>query len=102
MYNDKPITVYGYGQMRRDFTHVDDIVAGWVVFPPLFLKCLLNRVCRIVASIDYGGKDELFNLGNGHPVLLDDFIDTVERSLNKCVLSVVLLFFCSVFPSGGC
>jgi hypothetical protein len=40
-----------------------------------------------MSALDYAGKDELFNLGNGRPVLLDDFIDVVEKSLSKCVVA---------------
>ena len=61
----QPISVYGYGQMRRDFTHVDDISAG------------------VLLALDHGGRDEIFNVGYGKPVLLDDFVTLLEKSLGK-------------------
>lgn len=61
----EPIEVYNGGAMQRDFTYIDDIVAG------------------TVSAIDYQGKCEIFNLGNNQPVPLLDFIEQIELSLNK-------------------
>ncbi|MFW6376292.1 MAG: GDP-mannose 4,6-dehydratase, partial [Thermoplasmatota archaeon] len=57
------IDVYNYGDMKRDFTYIDDIVDGVV-------SCLEN-------PFDY----EIFNLGNNTPVKLMDFIQILEDTL---------------------
>jgi UDP-glucuronate 4-epimerase len=59
------IDVYNHGKMRRDFTYVDDIVAGFVL--------------ALTRAKGY----EIFNLGNGAPVDLMDFIELIERTINK-------------------
>jgi len=68
----KPIPVYGDGSMGRDYTYVDDIVAG------------------VVASLEYvpGGKVpiEVFNLGNSHPVRLAELIAQLEAATGKKAL----------------
>jgi UDP-glucuronate 4-epimerase len=68
----KPIPVYGDGSMGRDYTYVDDIVAG------------------VVASLDYvpDGKVpfEVFNLGNSHPVRLAELIAHLEAATGKKAL----------------
>ena len=68
----KPIPVYGDGSMGRDYTYVDDIVAG------------------VVASLDYvpNGKVpfEVFNLGNSHPVRLAELIAHLEAAAGKKAL----------------
>jgi UDP-glucuronate 4-epimerase len=62
MIKNKPITLYNGGvNVYRDWTYVDDIVAG------------------IVAALDSDLPFETFNLGNSSPVQLRDFIDTLER-----------------------
>jgi UDP-glucuronate 4-epimerase len=61
----KPIDVFNKGDMKRDFTHVSDIVAG------------------IVAAIDNPFPYEIFNLGLGKPEALMDFIEEIEKNLNK-------------------
>lgn len=57
------ITVYNKGQMRRDFTHIDDIVAGFV------------------AALERGEGYEVYNLGNGTPIELMDFIRIIEDAV---------------------
>ncbi len=61
----KPINVYGNGDMFRDFTYVDDIVAG------------------TVAAIDLEASCEIFNLGNHQPEQLMTMIETLEELCGK-------------------
>lgn len=60
-----PIDVYNHGNMRRDFTYVDDITDG------------------VVAAIDLEAPLELFNLGNNQPEPLSALITGLERGLGK-------------------
>ncbi len=63
----KPIPVFNHGDMRRDFTCIDDIVAG------------------VLASLFAGGLEtyEIFNLGNHQSEPLLDLIAVLEASLGK-------------------
>ncbi len=61
----RPIDVYNYGKMRRDFTYISDVVDGTVT--------AMHR------PFDYA----IFNLGNSHPVELMDFIGILEKELGK-------------------
>jgi UDP-glucuronate 4-epimerase len=62
MLKNKPITLYNGGEgVYRDWTYVDDIVAG------------------VVAALDSDLPFEIFNLGNSRPVQLRDFIAVLER-----------------------
>jgi UDP-glucuronate 4-epimerase len=77
----RPIDVFNRGQMRRDFTYVDDIVEGVI------------RVLDRVADSDPAYRAELpdagtsnvpyrvFNIGNHDPVPLLDFIGAIEEAL---------------------
>lgn len=69
--NDRPIPLYNHGNMQRDFTYVNDIVEG--VFRVLRdPKCASDPVpCRI------------YNIGNGNPVGLMDFLHALEKSSGK-------------------
>jgi UDP-glucuronate 4-epimerase len=58
---DESITVFNNGDMRRDFTYVDDIVDGFV------------------RALKQGQGYKVYNLGNGTPVELMDFIRTLEK-----------------------
>lgn len=70
--NDKPITVYNEGEMYRDFTYVGDIVSGIAAI--IFSENKSSNANR---------KDQVFNIGLGEPMLLNDFITTLEDALGK-------------------
>ncbi len=57
----KEVPLYNNGQMHRDWTFVDDIVAG------------------VVAAVDRPCGYEIINLGRGEPVLLADFVRVIEK-----------------------
>ena len=62
---EKPIDVYNYGDMERDFTYVSDVIDG------------------VISSIERDFNYEIFNLGNSRPVKLMYFIELLEKYLNK-------------------
>ncbi|MBI4579979.1 MAG: GDP-mannose 4,6-dehydratase [Planctomycetes bacterium] len=61
----KSIPMYGDGGMMRDFTYIDDIVAG------------------VLAAIERCGGYHIYNLGNSKPVALRDLIAAIERAVEK-------------------
>ena len=63
---EKPISVFNFGNMKRDFTYVDDIVEG------------INRIMNMIP-----GNNKIYNIGNGEPISLMDFIHTLEDALGK-------------------
>jgi UDP-glucuronate 4-epimerase len=65
----EPIKVFNEGRMARDFTYIDDIVAGTVAAHD-----------RRPAPTD-GVPHRIYNLGNHRPVQLLDFIAVLEREL---------------------
>lgn len=74
--NDKPIKVFNNGELHRDFTYIDDIVNGVVL-------TISNQL----------PKDEnykIYNIGNGDPVKLTDFIEAIETILDKKADKVML------------
>lgn len=68
----KPIDVFNHGQMRRDFTYIDDIVAG-----------VIAALDRPPAIADGAVPHRVFNLGNHTPEALEDFISTIEQAAGK-------------------
>ena len=73
----KPITVFNYGDMSRDFTFISDIIEG------TYLCCL-----KVPSPNDEykSGKPSIlhriFNIGNGNPVKLLDFIELLEEAFS--------------------
>ncbi len=74
---DKPIDVYNFGNMQRDFTYIDDVIEGIVRVmqkPPISIQNEDKTV-----SVPY----KLYNIGNNQPVNLLEFIGVIEQSLGK-------------------
>ncbi len=78
-----PIDVYNRGDMRRDFTYVDDVVAGVLriigsppapVSPPAQSAVHSSPPCRI------------YNIGGQNSVLVNDFIATLEKIVGRAAI----------------
>ncbi len=81
--HDRPINVFNYGKMQRDFTYIDDIAEGVVR--------VIEHPAEPNEDFDYRNPDpasspapyRVYNIGNGRPVKLLDFIMTLEKHLGK-------------------
>lgn len=69
------IKIFNYGNCKRDFTYIDDIVEG---------------ICRVMGGAPERSKGDdglpvppyaLYNIGGGKPENLLDFVDTLQREL---------------------
>lgn len=82
--NNKPIDVYNHGDMIRDFTYVDDIVKSIFLLlkkdPPKGNKEWDNLNPDPSSS---SSPYKIYNIGNSSPVLLNDYILQIEKSLSK-------------------
>jgi len=72
MRRDQPIAVFARGELRRDFTYIDDAVDA--------VERLLERGPPRPAS---GAPAEVFNVGSHRPVRVLDFIASLERAVGK-------------------
>jgi UDP-glucuronate 4-epimerase len=79
----EPIPVFGQGQMQRDFTYIDDIVAG---IAALVEKPALGNPDWDPADPDPASSLapwRIYNIGNNTPTELEYFIDVLEKNLGK-------------------
>ena len=79
----EPIQVFNQGQMKRDFTYIDDIVSGVLL--------VADRPATANRNFDRQHPDpssstapyKLYNIGNSSPVPLLEFIEAIEKGLGK-------------------
>lgn len=71
---NKPIKIYNYGKMSRDFTFIDDIVDGVI------------KALEMASKIKYG----IFNLGNSNPNTILDLVNILENEFGKKVKKELL------------
>ena len=79
----KPIDVFNNGNMKRDFTYVDDItdaIAKLISKPPMGDK---NFDFKSPTPNLSTSRYQIFNIGNNNPVNLEDFITTIEKATGK-------------------
>ena len=62
----KTIQIFNYGKMERDFTYIDDIVQG-----------ILGALKKNISN------HKVYNLGNSNPEVLLEFVELIEKTLNK-------------------
>lgn len=82
--NGKPIKVFNYGKMQRDFTYIDDIVEGIVRLIEKEAPKPNNSWNRLTAdpAASYAPY-KLFNIGNNRPVELEYMISLMEKYMSK-------------------
>lgn len=82
----RPINVYNHGDMRRDFTYVDDLVeaiARLIAVPPP-LPGSENTPAPIPGdSLSPDAPWRVVNIGNGRPEALEDFIAAIEAATGR-------------------
>ena len=79
----RPIDVFNYGKMRRDFTYIDDIVEGVVRTSDKVASGNPEWNSDKPAPGTSKAPYRLYNIGNNNPVELMDLIETLERTLGK-------------------
>ena len=74
---EKPIQVYNYGNMKRDFTYIDDIIEGIVR--------LIDKIPGPIRSTEHTSHApyKVYNIGNNQPVDLMSFIYVLEQKLER-------------------
>ena len=71
----RPITLFNDGDMQRDFTYIDDIVAG-----------ILAALDRPPAPDAQGVPARVYNLGNNRPSDLRAFVGIIEREMGRAAV----------------
>ena len=71
------IDVFNGGDMRRDFTYIDDIIEG-------MMRVMDSKpICQASEFSDANPPYQLFNIGNSNPVTLRKFIEAIESACGK-------------------
>lgn len=66
------IQIFNNGDMKRDFTYIDDIVTG-----------IVNVMGKVPEETEDGAKYKVYNIGNNSPEDLLNFVNILEKCLMK-------------------
>ena len=72
IFDGQPISVFNNGDMKRDFTYVDDTVAG-----------VMAALDKVPSDHDNAPPQRLYNIGNNHPEDLMRFIAVIEAATGR-------------------
>lgn len=86
IHNEKPINIFNYGNMSRDFTYIDDIVSGIVgiIDNPASSDITFNP--QNPNPNHSSAPFKLYNIGNNSPVQLMRFIKILEQEMGKSAI----------------
>lgn len=70
MVKGQKIQLFNHGDMKRDFTYIDDIVTG-----------VMNVMDKVPEPTKEGVKYKVYNIGNNQPESLIYFVETLEKCL---------------------
>ncbi|MGC1496978.1 MAG: SDR family NAD(P)-dependent oxidoreductase [Sulfitobacter sp.] len=78
--NGDPIDIYNYGEMQRDFTYIDDLVAS--------ILALIDAVPNPATPVENDSLSavapfRVVNIGNGTPIKLMDYITAIEGACGR-------------------
>lgn len=82
----EPVHLFGAGELTRDFTFIDDVVAG--------IRACLDRPpsradSRGLSVNDAGAPHRIFNIGTGQPVSVLELLEEIETAIGKSAVRVL-------------
>ncbi|HIF9219999.1 TPA: NAD-dependent epimerase [Photobacterium damselae] len=77
----KEIDVYNHGDMRRDFTYIDDIVEGVMRIQDVIPESNPDWTVETGSPATSSAPYRVYNIGHGSPVKLMDYIEALEEAL---------------------
>lgn len=79
----RPIDIYNNGDLSRDFTYIDDIVEGILRIQDVIPSQNSDWAVESGSPGDSSAPYRIYNIGNGQPVKLMDFVAALESALGK-------------------
>lgn len=80
---NKPLDIYNHGNMVRDFTYIDDVVHALTKLVNIPATTSTNYNTQKPDASTSNSPWRIFNIGNGKPTHLMDYISAIEKALGK-------------------
>ena len=77
----QPIDVYNFGEMRRDFTFIDDIAEAIIRLADVIPQPNMEWTVETGSPAESSAPYRVYNIGNSQPVELKTFIHELESAL---------------------
>ena len=80
---DKPINIHNHGNMVRDFTYIDDVADAITQLINIPATADVNYNTHTPDANISNSPWRIFNIGNGKPTSLMNYISAIEKALGK-------------------
>jgi UDP-glucuronate 4-epimerase len=78
-----PIEIFNNGDMRRDFTYIDDLARAVVLLSDAIPNASPDDAAGNRLGVSPSAPFRIVNIGNGEPVNLLAFVESIERAIGK-------------------
>jgi UDP-glucuronate 4-epimerase len=85
LFAGRPLRLFNFGHMRRDFTYIDDVIEALVRLIPSPPDTGVAPVGQSAQSLQpvLAVPSRIYNVGNAHPVEISELVDLLERIVGK-------------------
>lgn len=80
IFEDRPLRLFNFGRMRRDFTYIDDVIESLVRLIKLPPEAAADAVSSGIASQP---PARIYNVGNAHPVEIGELVTMLEKIIGR-------------------
>jgi UDP-glucuronate 4-epimerase len=81
IFEDRPLRLFNFGRMRRDFTYIDDVIESMV----RLIKLPPDAAAQSAESAPKAAQPpaRIYNVGNAHPVEIGDLVNLLEKIIGR-------------------
>ncbi len=78
---DRPLRLFNFGHMRRDFTYIDDVIESMVRLIKLPPEAAAQSIKNAEAALQPAAR--IYNVGNAHPVETGELVNVLEKIIGR-------------------
>jgi UDP-glucuronate 4-epimerase len=85
IFEDRPLRLFNFGHMRRDFTYIDDVIESMVrliKLPPEAAAQSAENATKATGAAPQPPA-RIYNVGNAHPVEIGELVNLLERIIGR-------------------
>lgn len=86
IFESKPINIFNYGNMVRDFTYIDDLVEAIRLLIDIIPTQPVDQAVSKYDTISPVAPWRIVNIGNSKPVKINNFINAIEEATNRTAI----------------
>jgi UDP-glucuronate 4-epimerase len=83
IFEDRPLRLFNFGRMRRDFTYIDDVIESLVRLIKLPPEAAAQSAESAPKAAGAAPPARIYNVGNAHPVEIGELVNLLEKIIGR-------------------